>query len=240
MAIVLIGIDDTDNASSPGTGRLARELSAGCAARGMRPLGVTRHQFPLDERIPYTSHNSGACVGVETADGTAPVDFAAQFIAARSAEGSDPGVCVAEVSRVPAEVIRFAERATVELVEPDEALSRARSAGLPLLAVGGSGLGVIGALGSVGLRAGGNEGRFIDLPGLRELPERVAVADIARLGIRVDYRSDGRCGKADDECVTLGWVRPRLSGGEPVLPLQWDEQHNAWFCVDTRRAHPRR
>ncbi|MHC4369889.1 MAG: hypothetical protein ACYSW8_19940, partial [Planctomycetota bacterium] len=60
MAIFLIGIDDTDNETSPGTGRLARQLLAECALRSLDPLGVTRHQFLVDPAIRYTSHNSGA------------------------------------------------------------------------------------------------------------------------------------------------------------------------------------
>ncbi|KPK74876.1 MAG: hypothetical protein AMJ79_12975, partial [Phycisphaerae bacterium SM23_30] len=60
MATILIGIDDTDNAASRGTGFLARQLFRQCQNRQLRPLGVTRHQFLIDPRIPYTSHNSGA------------------------------------------------------------------------------------------------------------------------------------------------------------------------------------
>ena len=109
--------------------------------------------------------------------------------------------------------------------------------GVALRPLGGTGLGVIGALGSVGLRATGNDGRIIQLPGLRELPDRVAAGDFERLGIRLVHRGD-RMTEADDAYETLGWVRPNLNGGEPVLPVEWDETKNAWLPVDRKRSRP--
>ncbi len=236
MATILIGLDDTDNATSRGTGHLARRLSAELAARGLRPLGVTRHQFLLDERIPYTSHNSGACVAVEGDGGAAAALLAFDFVAAASADGSDPGICVTEAGAVGPEAVAFGRDATRRIVEMEEAFDVARAAGLALRALGGSGLGVIGALGSVALRAEGNEGRFIDLPGLRELQPRVTLPALARLGVRIERRTDDRPARSDDALETLGWVRPRLIGGQAVLPVQWSDEHDAWVPVDRKRA----
>jgi len=240
MAMILIGLDDTDNATSRGTGHLARRLSAELAARGLRPLGVTRHQFLLDERIPYTSHNSGACVAVEGDAGAAAALLAFDFVAAGSADGSDPGVCVAEAASVGHQAVAFGRDATRRIVEMEEAFDVARAAGLALRALGGSGLGVIGALGSVALRAEGDEGRFIDLPGLRQLQPRVTLPALARLGVRIERRTDDRTERPHDTLETLGWVRPRLIGGQAVLPVQWSDEHDAWVPVDRKRADARR
>ncbi len=237
MATILIGIDDTDDAASRGTGRLARMLSAECARRGLRPLGVTRHQFLVDPRIPYTSHNSGACVAVAASNGADSVAFAMDYVAERSARGSDPGVCIVAAAAVPAEIVEFARRAASQLVEMGEALGLAERAGVPLRALGGDGLGVIGALASAALRAEGNDGRFIDLPGLRDLPGVVGAEDLGRLGMRLDHRGE-RGPVAGDRYETLGWVRPRLIAGRPVLPVQWDEDRNAWIPADRKRSHP--
>ena len=237
MAIILIGLDDTDNADSPGTGNLARRLLAECERRGGRPLSVTRHQFLVDPRIPYTSHNSGACVAVETEDGPGAVDFVFDYVARASAEGSDPGVCVAAIDEVSASVSAFGARATREVLEISEAFAAAAEAKVALRALGGSGQGVIGALGSIGLHAEGNSGRFIDLPGLRELPDRVVGSDFARLGIQLDHQA-ARRPAAGDAYETLGWVRPRLSGGRAVLPVEWNEVENAWVPVDRKRSRP--
>lgn len=53
----LIGIDDTDNLESRGTGFRARQLLQRLAEAGFaRPLGITRHQLYVHSDIPYTSH----------------------------------------------------------------------------------------------------------------------------------------------------------------------------------------
>jgi len=236
MTTILIGIDDTDNETSIGTGRLARLLSEECEHRGMRPLGVTRHQFLVDPRIPFTSHNSGACIAVASDDGVESAAFAFEFIARRAAEGSDPGVCIAQAHAVAREVVEFGHRATDRIVTMDDAYRIAGFGQVRLRGLGGTDLGVIGALGSVGLRAGGNEGRFIDLPGLRELSSCVDPGDISRCGITLDYRGVRRDPASGDQCDTLGWVRPRLIGGHPVLPLEWSEQRHAWIPVDRKRG----
>ena len=236
--VLLIGLDDTDNATSRGTGFLARSLAEECGRRGLAPLGVTRHQFLVDLRIPYTSHNSGACVAVDAADGPDAAAFALDFVAARAAPGSDPAVCIAPAAAVPPEVTAFGRDAACRVIEMAEALGLAQRAGLALQPLGGSGLGVIGALASVGLRAEGASGRFIDLPGLRELPRRVTLEALTRLGIRVQTSHARRRPAATDACEILGWLRPRLAGGEPVLPVEWSIEHDAWTCVDRKHAKP--
>jgi hypothetical protein len=235
--MILIGIDDTDNETSPGTGALARALAAECGRHGRGQAVVSRHQFLLDPRIAFTSHNSGACVAI---DSPAPAEtflFAMDFVARRSAEGSDPGVCVSRAGEVTPEVIEFGWRATREVVTMDEAHRLAGAAGVALRELGGTGLGIIGALASVGLRAGGEEGRVIDLPGLRELPECVGRECLTRMGISVRYDSSRKPG-ARDAHETLGWVRPRLEGGRMVWPVEWSEDRNAWIPVDRKRSRP--
>jgi hypothetical protein len=231
----LIGIDDTDNAASPGTGRLARMLSDECARRGLTARGVTRHQFLLDPAIPYTSHNSGACIAVESDNILHVRDFVFDFVARRSADGSDPGVCVAEISEVPAFVIEFANRATKQVVTMPEAFGIAKRASIAPHGLGGTCQGIIGALGSVGLRASGNNGRFIDLPGLRKLSGCVNGEAFDRIGVVVEHCGLERPPNAKDRYETLDWVRPRLAGGKAVLPVQWSEKEHAWTPVDKKR-----
>jgi hypothetical protein len=235
MAIFLIGIDDTDNETSPGTGRLARKLLAECALRGLNPLGVTRHQFLVDPAIPYTSHNSGACVAVESEDGLKSRDFIYDFVARSRAEGSDPGVCIADISEVPACVVEFADHASRQVVTMDEAFDLARRASITLHGLGGTCQGVIGALGSVGQRASGENGRFIDLPGLRELSGCVDAAAFDRIGVRLEHCHCERAPNAGDRYETFDWVRPRLTGGKAVLPVQWSEKEDAWIPVDRKK-----
>jgi hypothetical protein len=78
---ILIGIDDTDNEETHGTGRRARQLGDRLAADGLAEIdGVTRHQLLVDPRIPYTSHNSSACLLARTTTDRLPDLIAAALL----------------------------------------------------------------------------------------------------------------------------------------------------------------
>lgn len=237
MVRVLIGIDDTDNQTSPGTGQLARRLIRQCVQQGCLHAGVTRHQFLVDPRIPYTSHNSGACIAIDAPSGLGDVAFAPDFLAAQAADGSDPGICLALADAVGPEITDFGWRATREVVTMSEAFGAAAHARLDLRALGGTGLGVIGALASVGLRAGGSEGRFLDLPGLRDLARQVRLDDLSALGLGLRFEGPPPPGPCD-RCDTLDWIRPRLERGRPVVVLEWSSNHDAWIPVDRQKSRP--
>ena len=238
MRTILIGIDDTDNPTSPGTGRLARDLCAELTKRGMKSLGVTRHQFLFDTAIPYTSHNSGACIAVESENGIEEVEFAFDFVASASAEGSDPGVCIVFSDDVPKEVFDFGQAAQKKILAIEQSFKLAKGTGIKLHGLGGNCLGVIGAFASVGLRAQGNDGRFIDMPGLRELPRRVTAQTYDKIGIEIQYKTNCRQPDPADVYDTLGWVRPRLINGKPVLIVEWSENENVWTPIDRKKSEP--
>ncbi len=240
MPRILIGIDDTDNDTSIGTGRLARQLAAECQERGMPVTGVTRHQFLVDPAIPYTSHNSGACIMIDADADIGAVTFAFEFIAERSASGSDPGVCIAPTDQVSGELMEFGRAASREVLTMKQAFALAERGGVLLHGLGGTRQGVIGALASVGQCATGNEGRFLDLPGLRLLHGCVPRRQFEEMGIRVEHKTDGVKPREDDRYETLDWVRPRLIGGKPVLIVEWDGSRNAWVPVDKKRNPPSR
>jgi hypothetical protein len=65
MMKVYLGFDDSDTQDSQyGTGKLARwfqnDMPEGCTC-----LGVVRQQLLVCDDIPYTSHNSAACLIAE-------------------------------------------------------------------------------------------------------------------------------------------------------------------------------
>src|SRR5574337_384201 len=104
---ILLGVDDTDVLGhKPGTGRLARDLGTHLEAAGLATLvGVVRQQLLVDPRIPYTSHNSPACLILDVTgngDGAEArvFDAAASYVQSRAAQGSDPGVCLARRASV--------------------------------------------------------------------------------------------------------------------------------------------
>jgi hypothetical protein len=236
MQTVLIGIDDTDNADSPGTGQLARRVSQEIRRCGGRLIGTTRHQFLVDPAIPYTGHNRGICVAVGWEREVRELDFVFELVAGWSAEGSDPGVCMTTPEGVTAEVVRWGERAMREVLTIEEATAIAGRSAVDLRALGGTGGGIIGALGSVGLRVGGEYGRFVDMPGLREVGEVVTAEQLATMGISIEHGSQ-TTGRAM-RYKTLGWVRPRLAHGQPVLAVEWSDDDDAWVPVDRQTVHP--
>lgn len=227
----LIGVDDTDNLESRGTGFRARALGTALEAAGLGELhSVTRHQLLVHPAIPYTSHNSSACLAV-TADRPAEdlAHFCAGVLVAESAPGSDVGLCVAAAAAVAPAAIAFGRRAKQEIVTRDEARLLAAGLGFVLLGLTGDGGGVIGALAAVGLRAEGEDGRFLWLPGLREMEGDLTAGDLHRNhGIKAVAAADG-CAVAGGDRIELGdWVRPVLRRGEAILLVEQAGAAGRW------------
>jgi hypothetical protein len=238
-----VAFDDTDTLEADrGTGKLARWFEH-CLPDTLEGIGVVRQQLPVLPDIPYTSHNSAACMIVE---GPAEpemvcallVELAAAHIERHFMVGSDPGLCVASHDQaVRPPFFNFARQCTHAVVSRQDARDAARH--LHLSEHGGSGDGIIGAAAAVGLTAAGWHGRFIEWGGLRDLPGRLTVSELNDLGIRVVSLDRDACIPAPQDAVTTrGWVRPRLLGGEPVL---WVRPAGAegWENVDRRKRHSR-
>jgi hypothetical protein len=244
MADWLLGIDDTDvRGHKPGTGRLARELGAHLEQANLARLrGVVRQQLFVDPRIPYTSHNSPACLmlSVDAAEpGTVHrlFDAAARYVVACSAPGSDPGLCLVEETAVAGDVRHFGVRASTEVVGKADALALAAREGIRLEELGGSGDGVIGALASVGLTAAGSAGRFLEyVGGLRGLGESLQAGALRRRGIALLNLGRNAEPIPDDAMIWTGdRLRPRLLHGQPVLLVEGDV--DGWRCYDRKSPH---
>lgn len=215
-----IGFDDTDTIDSPvGTGKLARRFEAQLP-EGYRLWGVVRQQLLVAPSIPYTSHNSAACLVVEVPEPVNPdpvIALAVRHLETHACDGSDPGVCVAmEGWTDMSALVDFGMACTRRPVTQKEAVQAVN--GYHLSGHGGTNDGIIGAAAAVGLTVSGWSGRFIEYGRLRELPERMSVSDLTRLGIEViSVDRDARVPAPDDTVITHHWVRPRLFGGRPVL-----------------------
>ncbi len=236
----LIGIDDTDMPGTRGTGYLARALAEELAAQGFASAGITRHQLLVHPEIRYTSHNSANCLEVAASEdrGAALFAWACDFVAGRSPQGADPGVCVARKARVGEGARSLGLRAQAEVLDIAAASRVAAAEGHLLAGLAGTETGVIGALAAVGLRAGGEDGRFIGLGAIRELPARARVQDILDAGVAALAAQDGALPQPGDWVETFGWVRPRLRGGKPVLLVQRSDQDGVDWLVCDRRAGP--
>ncbi|MGB5986928.1 MAG: hypothetical protein WBG37_16620 [Desulfobacterales bacterium] len=235
---ILVGFDDTDTLNSDrGTGKLARGFQS-ALPRGCSLAGVVRQQLWLDDSIPYTSHNSAACVMVDAPDGSFVdpiVQRAAAHLRRLFVAGSDPGLCVAiQGNGSLADLTEFGRECTRCKVTQQGALKAAR--GVHLSGHGGSNDGIIGAAAAVGLTAAGCCGRFIEYGALRELPERVSVGELRRLGIQVVSADRDACLPADQEAVdTRCWVRPWLVAHQPLLLVRPDG-NGGWECLYGKRS----
>ncbi len=217
----LVCIDDTDNEDSIGTGKLARWLGASLQERGLLhgELSVTRHQLLVHPDIPYTSHNSSACIeawGGE--DAGALLDAARDYLKQNWHEGANPGLCVIHADAVPPALVTIARSAQREVLDLDAFDRAVRPLQLALWSWGETGQGRIGACSGAALRSTGEDGRFIGLRGIRDLTGCLPVREIcARSGVDEVRLVGGDALAGDTEIDTRDWVRPSLLGGRAVF-----------------------
>ena len=220
---VLVGFDDTDVIGcGRGTGKLARWFEERLP-EGVTLYGAVRQQLPVIEGIPYTSQNSAACLIL---DHVHPeqiqdiVDGAADHIHSHFVEGSDPGLCVVPEGRCETgRLIDFGRLASSRIVTQKEAMASVN--GFHLSGHGGTDDGIIGAAAGVGLTLSGWSGRFIEFNGLRRFGRMVRVADLETHGIRVlSIDRNALVPGFEDMVDTQDWLRPRLWGQQPVLPVE--------------------
>lgn len=217
---VYVGFDDTDVIGADrGTGKLARwferELPDGCSL-----WGVVRQQLLVQDDIPYTSHNSSACVVVDMHDPSVLdqiTDKAIEHVERYAFDGSDPGVCVAwEGDATLFDLTDFGRDCTRRVTTQKEAMKVA--SGVHLSGHGGTNDGIIGAAAAVGLTASGWSGRLIEFNRLRDFPDIVPVRDLERSDILVvSLDRNAQVPAPEDLVHTKGWLRPRLWGNRAVL-----------------------
>jgi len=229
----LIGIDDTDNLESRGTGFRARCLGAALADAGLgRTNGVSRHQLLVHPDIPYTSHNSALCLDTEVPEGGIDdvVAFCRDFLLRESAEGSDAGLCIAAFQTLNGAVQSFGVRAKQVVLDQDEAQTVAGSAGVHLEGLTGDHGGIIGALAAVGLRRSGTDGRFVWLEGVREISGVMQAADLLRAtGIDAIENREGNAVSSETMVCVDPWPRAVLVEGRAVLLVEEPENNDVGF-----------
>ena len=227
----LLGIDDTDNLESRGTGHRVRQLADWLAENQLAsPLGITRHQLLVDPQIPYTSHNSSACLSVETENPNDVWEASREFLLRESAQGSDAGLTLAKWDWIYVCVLSFAKRAKIAVLTMLEAEQTASQSQIRCEGLTGTHGGIIGALSAIGLHRAGNDGRFLWLPGLRELKGKYPVSEIYTKG-----HVDRVCTLSDVDLhtktiVDVGeWIRPILRDGKATLYVE--EINHEWHII---------
>lgn len=233
--MILVGIDDTDTATSPGTNQIARAIVAELDSE-FRCLRIVRHQLLVDPRVPYTSKNSCCSLLMESRLPTSEAipelrELLRATLLKRFQPGSDPGLCV--TVDVPEEVIAFGQRCQRDVVDQQEARNLASRCGINLSGLGGTEDGVIGALAAVGLATTENDGRVVQI---QEQPDDLSGPQPVEL-----LRSRGVdrvCSIASQEIVTEGLIdvgkhlRPNLRQGKIVLFVdQCSDTDTKWTAV---------
>ena len=111
-----------------------------------------------------------------------------------------------------------------------EAEQTASQAGIRCEGLTGTHGGIIGALSAIGLHRAGNDGRFLWLPGLRELQGNHPAGEIRKLG-----HVDRICSLDNTEVhsksiVNIGeWARPILRDGKSILYVE--KKNDEWHII---------
>jgi hypothetical protein len=236
--VILVGIDDTDIVGSPGTNQLARVILRRIGKSAQDSI-ICRHQLFFDPRVPYTSKNGSASIRLPCAaaeDLKQLTQTIQEVIRGWYVIGSDPGLCIAET--VPDEVRAFALRCKNEVLSQDEAREVAARAGCYLEGLGGTEQGVIGALAAVGLIAGGEDGRVVQLHSWPYPDEAFsgsrAIEELYDRGIE-EIRNLESGERVTRGSVDIGkHLRPNMRGGRIVLFVSASPGHGAsaaWRAV---------
>ena len=236
---LLIGIDDTDNQESRGTGYNSRQLAAAIEAENLgRVRGITRHQLFVHPDIPYTSQNSSACLEVICNNYNEIKDFCRNFMIHIGATGSDVGLCIVEKDRVSEEIIKWGVDAKSIVLKMDDAIEKAHKNEIYLEGLTGTKDGIIGALAAVGLRAGGNDGRFIWLnskKNLRDIEQGIHTVEdlIGQAGIDAVQAIEKDVVNAKEKVYLNNWARPVLRDNSSVLLIEKTINNNNydWKCA---------
>jgi len=237
---ILIGIDDTDNKESRGTGYNARQLASAIEDQKLGKVpGITRHQLYVHPEIPYTSKNSSACLDVKTDVGVEHLkQFCRYFMLQNAADGSDVGLCIAKSDYVDPDIVKWGEEAKTLVLNKDKAAELAKRSTIYLEGLTGTFEGIIGALAAVGLRKGGNDGRFIWLnaaQNLRHIEQDTYTIQflITNTGISEVQSIENEIIKNTDKVNLNGWARPILKNNEAVLLVEKtiNNSHYEWRCA---------
>ena len=231
---LFIGIDDTDNLESRGTGFHARAL---CTAINDNALGrcrfVTRHQLLMSPLVPFTSHNSAACLGVEAPVSLQDIEqLCKNYLLENSAEGSDAGLCLLPEKNQSHALARFGVLCKHRVVTQTQARALAEASQLGLFGLTGTEDGVIGALAAACLCAAGNDGRLLWLAGMRDHAEQMLTLSELQnaTDIAVVQTIEGAVLSNNNAKIMMGaWPRAIWLNGEPCLIVEpVKEQADVW------------
>lgn len=236
-----IGIDDTGDAEDRGTSHLARAWADAVESEGFgQSLGVTRHQLWPSPKIASTGKNRALAIVIETDRTVLDVeDSIVDFVRANAARKANAAIAVLSRHSDMPHALAFGRRSQQELMKLKDAERYAAESNVLLRGLGGDRSGMIGALSAAGLRAGGKDGLFIQLAGIREIEGRITAGQI-RVRTALESIIDEDTGEEldrDDMIETFDWVRPRMTEDKPVLLTKRSpDEKKLWLPVDRKPA----
>jgi hypothetical protein len=208
----LVGIDDTDDLISPGTGFRTRDLTSLIHQNGLgKVFSISRHQLYVHPEIPFTSHNSSACLDIETDDIEKFTFFCVDYLRKESAESSDVGLSIALYHKITEQIITWGQRAKREILTKEEAYLIAEREKIYLEGFLGTKGGIIGALAGIGLRKSGNDGRLFWISGkeLREYNGIYTAKELLEMSYFDQIISINGQNVEPNHCIFVNeWLRP--------------------------------
>ena len=221
----IIGIDDTDNPESRGTGHIVRKLCDFLVQQNLFKTDlIVRHQLYVHPSIPYTSHNSAASVlGTLLKDIAALTDACTSYLLENAAEGSDAGLCIIrDTTAVQKDILTdWGLRAKREILTEEQAYSLAKKCGIFLKGLTGRKTGIIGALAATGLILGGNDGRVLWMQNLREATGQMTVDTIKKkMGIDLVMTTENIPLRDEDIVLLSDWNRPLIKNHKSILYVE--------------------
>jgi hypothetical protein len=231
----LFGIDDTDNEYSPGTGFRTRDLASKIHENRLgNVISISRHQLYVHPEIPFTSHNSSACMDIETNDIELLKIFSVEYLTKESADGSDVGICIANYQEISDTVVNWGIRAKKEILIQKEANQIATKNGIYLQGFLGTKGGIIGALAAVGLRKTGIDGRLFWISGkeLRDFNGIYKVSDILEQSSFDQIISTNEARVELNHFIFVNdWLRPVLKNNKICVIVEPNTNHSEYEWI---------
>ena len=235
MIELLIGIDDTDNKNTRGTGFRSRQMADLFSKEGYEVLEILRHQLFVHDDIPYTSQNSSASLHIIADDIDKVISLSRDFLNEIAADGSDVGLCVSTFEKVNQEIIDWGRNAKKTVLTKKDALALAAKYQIHLEGLTGTHDGIIGSLAAIGLRKWGNDGRCIWLKGheIRDIKGVHQVSSLKNMVTINEVQTTDGVLIEDEEYLDINeWFRPVMKNDKIITyvePLK--NTSNEWKVV---------
>lgn len=235
MIELLIGIDDTDNKNTRGTGFRSRQMADLFSNEGYEVLEILRHQLFVHDDIPYTSQNSSASIHIIADDINKVITLSRDFLNEIAADGSDVGLCVSSFGKVNQEIIDWGRNAKKTVLSKKDALALAAKNQIHLEGLTGTHDGIIGALAAIGLRKWGNDGRCIWLKGheIRDIKGVHQISSLKKMVNIDEVQTTEGLIIDDEEYLDINeWFRPAMKNSKIITYVEpIKNTNNEWKVV---------